>query len=111
MEPKFKEHFKKFRIIFNFQREMLILLSLKKIFRENLNVHFYLFYLNFVPCFPIFFMDICTLWYVISSTPMYVLQNRHNNCFQFDVEQWDIFFIAEHRKYFWIYSSVGSSVH
>lgn len=22
MEPKFKEHFKKFRIIFNFQREM-----------------------------------------------------------------------------------------
>ena len=57
-----------------------------------------------------FFMDICTLWYVISSTPVYVLQNRHN-CFQFDVEQWDIFFIAEHRKYFWIYSSVGTSVH
>lgn len=57
-----------------------------------------------------FFMDICTLWYVISSTPVYVLQNRRN-CFQFDVEQWDIFFIAEHRKYFWIYSSVGTSVH
>lgn len=32
MEPKFKEHFKKFRIIFNF----------KKVFRENLNVHFFI---------------------------------------------------------------------
>ena len=73
---------------------------------------FLLVVFKFCAMFPnFFFMDICTLWYVISSTPVYVLQNRHNNCFQYDVEQWDIFFIAEHRKYFWIYSSVGSSVH
>lgn len=76
-------------------------------------MYIFLFVLfKFCAMFPnFFFMDICTLWYVISSTPVYVLQNRHNNCFQYDVEQWDIFFIAEHRKYFWIYSSVGSSVH
>ena len=109
MEPKFKEHFKKFRI----SKGDVNLAFFKKIFRENLNVNFLFVLFKFCAMFPnfFFFMDICTLWYVISSTPVYVLQNRHNNCFQFDVEQWDIFFIAEHRKYFWIYSSVGTSVH
>lgn len=51
MEPKFKEHFKKFRI----SKGDVNLAFFKKIFRENLNVLFLFVLFKFCAMFPNFF--------------------------------------------------------